>query len=75
MCSQSHITYDQMFLFLCLFSAHSGLYKHRKSFLCFAGNKSNRFLVLMSPVLPFDNDSVQNFYEVLDAVKGLVVSV
>lgn len=46
-----------------------------KSFVCFAGNKSKRFLVLMSPVLPFDSDSVENFYDVLDAVMGLVVLV
>lgn len=25
----------------------------------------------MSPVLPFDSDSVENFYEVLDAVMGV----
>lgn len=29
----------------------------------------------MSPVLPFDSDSVENFYDVVDAVMGLVVLV
>lgn len=29
----------------------------------------------MSPVLPFDSDSAENFYDVLDAVMGLVVLV